>query len=187
MNYNIKNLEWEIWKDIPNYYELYQGSNLNRIKSLERWITTKLGFKRFIKEKILHEWVVGSGYRQIGLFKNNKLKFFYVHRILAQIFLPNPLNLPEVNHKNGIKTDNKIENLEWVSKSENMQHAHKIGLIVREPGEKNYNKKLNNEQVLEIRKMYATGNYSQRKLGEIFKVDRGNIHYITSRKTWSNI
>lgn len=65
----------------------------------------------------------------IKLCANNKEKHFSVHRIIALTFIKNPNNLPEVNHKNGIKTDNRIENLEWCTKSENIKHAYRVGLI----------------------------------------------------------
>lgn len=103
----------EKWKDIPDYEGIYQVSNLGRIKS-------KMG----IKTKQLSR----NGYEIIMLYKNCKWKNFIVHRIVAQSFILNPENKSQVNHVNGIKTDNRAENLEWVTCSENHKHAFKMGL-----------------------------------------------------------
>ncbi len=68
------------------------------------------------------------GYFYVDLYKNKKNKKMYIHRLLAQLFIPNPENKPEVNHKDGVKTNNSLDNLEWVTRSENTSHAYKIGL-----------------------------------------------------------
>ena len=83
---------------------------------------------RFGKEKILKLKKTKGGYLQVLLYKNNKSRMFSIHRIVAQTFISNKENKPEVNHINGIKTDNSIKNLEWVTGSENKKHAYKTGL-----------------------------------------------------------
>jgi hypothetical protein len=70
----------------------------------------------------------GSGYLFVSLYKNGKYKNLYIHRLVASHFIKNPLNKPEVNHKNGIKTDNRVKNLEWCTSGENKKHAFKNGL-----------------------------------------------------------
>ena len=92
----------EIWKDIKGFEGHYQVSNLGRVKSLKRG-----------KERILKPGRDTYGYLRVILWKNNKMKMCYIHRLVAQAFLPNPQNLPQINHKNEDKTDNKVENLEW--------------------------------------------------------------------------
>lgn len=128
MNLNIEN---EIWKDIKGYIGLYQVSNFGRIKSLRRKIISPTG-NYYSKEKILTTNANdGLGYVRIQLFKNNKSKCVRVHRLVAEAFIPNPYNKRDVNHKNGIKSDNRVENLEWATRSEN--ELHSISVLGKKP------------------------------------------------------
>lgn len=104
----------EIWKDIEGYEGLYQISNLGRI-----WTTKYKRFKNPTKCK---------GYLQIGLSKNKKRKMYKVHRLVAIAFVSNPNNKPYINHIDGNKSNNRADNLEWVTQSENVSHAYKTGL-----------------------------------------------------------
>lgn len=99
----------EVWKDIKNYEGFYQGSNLGRVKSLER--IDCIGHHR--KERILKPKKDKYGYLQVNLWKNGKKKTFTVHRLVAEAFIPNPNNLPCINHKDECKTNNNVNNLEW--------------------------------------------------------------------------
>ena len=115
----------EIWKDIPEYEGQYQASNLGRIKSLSRLINGGTG-KRLIPERFI-KFAFDKGYYRASLFDNgkrNNLKA--VHRVIAQTFIPNPENKKCVNHINGIKTDNRIQNLEWATYSENELHSYRV-------------------------------------------------------------
>lgn len=111
----------EIWKDIKGFENLYQVSNLGRIKSLGN----KSNHKRDI---IMKQTLNYKGYLQLCLRKDNKSYHFVVHRLVAGAFIPNPDNLPQVNHISGIKTDNSVSNLEWCNNSYNQLHANKMGL-----------------------------------------------------------
>lgn len=121
----------EIWKDIIGYEGLYQVSNLGRIKALIKFNKTSklyssIGYYR--KEKILKLESCKNGYLRVALYKNKIKKRFLVHRLVAQAFIINSYNKPQVNHKDGNKTNNNINNLEWTTSKENNIHAHKTGL-----------------------------------------------------------
>lgn len=108
----------EIWKDIVDYEGLYQVSNLGRVKSLVR--------KGVLKEKMLKPFIHQKGYLQIGLHKNGKYIKYLVHRLVAEAFIPNPNNLPEVNHKDENKQNNVVSNLEWCDRSYNNTYGTMI-------------------------------------------------------------
>lgn len=109
----------ENWRDIEGYEGLYQVSNLGRVKSLERDVNSRSG-KRKEKEKILKQ--NNNRYMYVGLSKNCKTKCFTVHRLVAKAFLPNPENKPQIDHINTDKSDNRVENLRWVTPKENMKN-----------------------------------------------------------------
>lgn len=107
---------------------MYQVSDMGRVKSLERVFTRHLGAEQKIKERILKYTVNRSGYCNVTLYRDRKRRTYYIHRLVAIAFIPNPLNKPTVNHKDGVKSNNKTDNLEWMTRSENTQHAYDIGL-----------------------------------------------------------
>ena len=117
----------EIWKDIPGYEGLYQASNLGIIKSLKRIAKKEYNNNRIVHERIMNGTKNADGYLKVH-FKNKERnidKGLFIHRLVAKAFLPNPDNLPQVNHKDGNKTNNRIDNLEWCSNLYNQQHAWK--------------------------------------------------------------
>ena len=117
----------EVWKDITGYEGLYQVSSLGRVKSLERF---KLDGRR-CAERIMKPSADLGGYLSCELCNDGRGKRFLIHRLVAEAFLQNPDNKREVNHINGIKSDNSIENLEWSTSSENTIHAYRHGLEVK--------------------------------------------------------
>ena len=109
----------EIWKDYKDYEGLYQASNLGRMRSLDTYRKDRNGSVKFYKGRILKPITVGNGYLKVTLYKNNKQKPYYIHRLVAEVFIPNPENLPEVNHKDENKLNNNAENLEWCDREYN--------------------------------------------------------------------
>lgn len=121
----------EVWKDIVGWEEKYQVSNKGRVKSLDRWINRKNGIKAFLKGKILNPSIGKNGYYLLALSKNCNPVSIYLHRLIAEAFIPNPKNKRTVNHINGITIDNNIDNLEWATYSEN--HLHAFNKLKRKP------------------------------------------------------
>lgn len=105
----------EIWKDIVGYEGLYQISNLGNVKSLD--------YRRTGKERILKPVTDSVGYLHVVLCKNRKLKTFNIHRLVANAFLENPDHKSDVNHKDEDKTNNCVDNLEWMTRKENINYG----------------------------------------------------------------
>jgi len=118
----------EEWKDIGKYQGFYQISNLARVKSTERKVSSKKG-TRLVRERIMKQ-STSNGYKRVTLNIDGKGKGFLVHRLLATAFIPIIKGKNFINHKNCIKSDNRIDNIEWCTVSENTKHAFDNGLIV---------------------------------------------------------
>lgn len=118
----------EEWKVIPNTQNRYEISNYGRVRSVERVIHYPNGYNKYHPAKILKLTNDYYGYPMLNIRNNGKFVTYKVHRLVAQMFIPNPQNKKEVNHKNGVKEDNYVENLEWVTSRENKIHAIKMGL-----------------------------------------------------------
>ena len=165
----------ENWKKIKGY-ENYLVSDQGRVFNLK--------YKRFRKLSKNR-----GGYLYVNLCKNGVRKSQKVQRLVANAFIPNPENKRTVNHIDGCKANNHVENLEWATYSENLQHAFDNGL--KKPpclkGIKNGRAKLTEKEVLEIRRLYKTGDYTQRGLGKMFGVSKLPIGHIVNRKIWKHI
>lgn len=113
-------IEW--WKVIINY-ENYMVSNFGRVKSLPRLVKNGRGGGILTKERILKTKICRNGYEMVCLCKNSRTKWFLIHRLVAEAFIPNPDNLPEVNHKDENKLNNFVDNLEWCDHNYNINYG----------------------------------------------------------------
>ena len=134
----------EIWKDINGYEGLYQVSNLGNVKNLKRKVKISKTLEKYkeVPEHILKPVKNKCGYLYVSLANNGKVKNFRIHKLVAEEFIPNANKTLQINHINGIKSDNRAENLEWVTCKDNINKAWKMGLCenVREQCRKNFTK-----------------------------------------------
>ena len=121
----------EIWKWIDGYKNMYQVSNLGRVRSVDRYVYCEVSPNKLqhLFGRVLKIRTDKKGYATVSLSKDGKQKIGKIHRLVAQAFIPNPLNLPQVNHIDGNKTNNNVFNLEWCDNSYNQKHAHETGLF----------------------------------------------------------
>lgn len=161
----------EKWKVIEGFSK-YLISNTGRVKNI-----VELRDLKFYNCK---------GYSKIELINdNNKDKKVFVHRLVALNFIPNPSNKPQVNHIDGDKNNNNIENLEWCTASENIKHAFKEGLSLK--GEDLHNSKMTEEKVILLREMYDSGEFLLKELAEEFNISISVAWNIAKRNTWKHI
>jgi len=165
----------EVWKPIAGYEGLYEVSNFGNVKSLS--------YHRTKVERILR-LSTAAGYPLIHLYKCGKSTAIKIHRLVATAFIPNPDSKPTVNHINGIKTDNRVQNLEWATYSENLKEAHRLGLA-NSKGERHSQSKLTSFEIIEIRTMGKSKTIYE--LGVQFGVSYQHISKIIRRETWRHI
>ena len=168
----------EIWRDIKKGAGLYQISDCGRVKSL--W---------YGKEKILRPTVNSAGYLHLTLCVNGKRIYCNVHVLVAEAFVPNPDNLPEVNHIDSNRLNNCAWNLEWTTQGENVRHAARLGLLKIKKGADNPCAKLTMADARYIRQVYVSHHpeFGGRALARKFKVVPQTIYDIIRGKTYKEI
>jgi len=147
------------WRDILGYEGYYQVSSEGDVRALERVVCHNLSKKGVITLPARDRKVGANsqGYPAVQLSKENVKKVRLVHQLVCEAFSPNPNNYPQINHINGIKTDNRVENLEWCTPLHNMKHAHAMGLCKSQEGEANIMAKIKKEDVYDIRELREVG------------------------------
>lgn len=177
----------KIWRDVIGFEGIYQVSNYGDLKGLERKTFNKgTNLENIIKEKILKKPKDKDGYIRYCLFKDDKRFSKYAHRLVALMFIDNPQNKPQVNHIDGNKENNHVDNLEWVTAKENTRHALDLGLSYQEPGEKHHMSKLTEKDIFNIRELYKNKT-TQKKISLLFNVSQTQIHRIVTNKRWKHL
>lgn len=174
----------EIWKPIKNFENEAIVSNLGNVKSLSRNVFIKNNNTRPVIGKILKQNDNGVGYLIVTL---SDRKTHLVHRLVAEAFIPNDLNKPQVNHKDGNKKNNKIDNLEWSTERENIKHGYQTGLQKAPNGEQHYNTKLSDVIKKEIWFKRNVENKSLSELSNLYNTNKSNICKIAKNSKFSNI
>jgi len=167
----------EEWKPVLEYEEIYCVSSSGRIKRIAPGRGTYPGL-------ILKPDARSNGYISVELWRDGKNKRISIHRLVAAAFIPNSENFPVVNHLNGIRDDNRVENLEWTTRSENNFHAARRSGAYR--GEKNGRSIVTREIVKSVRKMVSDG-AKQVDVARHFNISRYHVNLIVHKKIWKHI
>lgn len=175
-------MENEKWLPVIGFESEYEVSDFGRIKSLARTIVRGHNVKYYTKEFIMKPHFDTKGYSQI----NFKGKYYSVHRLVAKHFIPNPQNLTQVNHKLGIKSDNRASELEWCEQSYNMKEAFRLGLNKPHSGEKNWKAKFEMDDIFDMRYLQAHLGLSTIEISRIYKVSYTIMWKILTGKTYKN-
>lgn len=160
---------------------------MKRFRDTEYFVTEEGNV--FRNEKQLKPSKDTGGYLGVNVSKNGIVKRFMIHRMVGECYLDNVNNLPEINHEDGNKSNNRYSNLKWTTSSDNKKHAYNNGLMMAPKGEKSKVSKLKNEDVIYIREKYKPRDkqYNKEKLSTMFNISQRTINDIISNKTWKHI
>lgn len=175
-NLSLEDIEGESWKEVDGYENYYTVSDFGRIKSISK--NRVNGYA----EKILKQSLNGRGYFHVGFSRYGEVKYFSVHKLVAIAFIPNPNKKEEINHKKGIKIDNRATELEWNTHLQNIRHARETGLDKGEL-ENHSMTTLTNEKVMEI----YISNLSYKELAMKYKCSSATVMQIKLGKVWGKL
>lgn len=174
----------EEWRSVVGFEDFYEVSSIGNVRGIDRVISRSGGRGNVVKRKGMilrsHDSI---GYRILNLSRDGKNFGRLVHRLVAEAFIPNPENKLTVNHKNGIKHDNVVDNLEWATYSENEIHAYVYLEKIGERGEKCHFHKLKESDIFKIRE----SKHSNIDLSQQFNVSRNTISRVRNGRTWNHI
>ena len=171
-------------RDIKGFEGLYAITRSGRVWSYPKKWKSGRGVVRSHAGRYLRIGVDDDGYRQVGLSKGGKYFSRKIHRLIAEAFIPNPRGLPQVNHINGIKVDNRLRNLEWCTGRYNTQEAYRMGLT-NNTGEHNGRSKLTVEDVRAIRRLAKSR--TRIAIANRYKVSDAVVCDIVNRKSWKHV
>ena len=174
------------WKEIKGYEGSYEVSNLGEVRSMDRNIKYSNGTIVPYKGKLKKQSIDKYGYAYVGLYLNQNHKQGMIHRLVANAFIDNIDNKPQINHIDGNKLNNHVDNLEWVTAQENLTHAVDIGLLDNVSGEGHYKAKLTNKDVVKIRQRVSNGENYQ-SIADDYGVVKSTIGFLINGKTWSRV
>jgi hypothetical protein len=173
----------EQWKAVAEFKGMYEVSNLGRVRSLDHKVRSRWGCLRTVRGQVLNLQLYGR-YLSVGLSKNSRLRYIRVHRLVATAFLENPENKPEVHHKKNPKTNNRVSNLEWLTKAEH--DVVTMALSQHPKGSKNSCAKLTETQVIEMHQLRAQG-WLLRELAALFGTCAANVSNVLAGRRWKHV
>lgn len=173
----------ETWKEIKGYEGLYECSTHGRVRTVPHTIICRNGMPKPIRQRILTPHFNSNGYLWVCLYKDGIRRFWLIHRLIALTFVSNPEGKPFVNHLSGVKTANLPQNLEWVTRKENVSHAFSTGLISH-AGEKNSRSKLTAERVALIRSECPPGTRCTRALALKYGISQRRLYDVIRGLCW---
>lgn len=181
----------ETWKPAVGFVGLYEVSDLGRVRNVARSCAGRPKKDGELSSRTLMVRVLKfcrsrcGGYYRAVLYIDGRQVRRLVHRMVAQAFIPNPNDLPQINHKDGNKLNNRVENLEWVTPQENSQHSYGAGLSVSRKGDLHGMCKLSPDDIAEIRSL--RGIVTQRELAKRFGVAQSHISRIMIGRRWKHV
>jgi hypothetical protein len=176
-----------MWKPVVGYEGLYEVSDDGVVRSLAFEIKKKVKGVAKIREAVeLKQQIHRKGYAKVRLYKQTDWKQFFVHRLVAMMFIPNENNLTQVNHKDGNKLNNCVSNLEWISNTENMRHAYRTGIKVNPCGASASRAKLSEDSVMLAVKLRREGK-TYREVARIVGCKLETVQRICSGSAWSSV
>lgn len=179
-------MSYEKWEPVKNYNKYYEVSDSGKVRSITRSVpVNSIQGSKIVQGRVLKAGLSSNGYVSVTLSKFGKFKYPSVHRLVAEAFIPNPKNLPQVNHKDGDKTNNNAWNLEWVDEIGNMKHASDLGLVDNR-GVKSPNNKYSEEIIIEVKKLLTEG-LSTVKISKLTGVNRTTVYRVKTGQQWSHI